>query len=154
MTRRRNAGFTLIELLVTLTIVGMLSSIAVPKFRDVKRRATATQIVGDFAVMRHATLSFYLDSGYFPQEAGSGKIPRNLKNYLPNSYKMKKPQWTLDYENWSAKKGKQYIATGIVIGVSFTTPDTALGRTAMKLIGNAPSFTVGNKYTFLISAFQ
>jgi prepilin-type N-terminal cleavage/methylation domain-containing protein len=153
MMRRRRLGFTIIELLMTLTIVGLLSSIAVPKFRDVRRRATATQIMGDFDVIRHAALSFYVDSGYFPKEAGSGAIPRNLKKYLPTSYKMKKPQWTLDYENWTGKTGKRYVASGIVIGVSITTPDTALGRTAMKLIGNAPGFTLGNKYTFLISAF-
>ena len=146
-------GFTIIELLMTLTIVGLLSSIAVPKFRDIRRRVTAAQIMGDFDVVRHATLSFYVDSQYFPAEAGAGKFPSGLKAYLPNGFKMKKPEWSIDYENWSMKTQSKYTKTGIVIGVSFTTPDTILGRTAMKLVGNAPSFTMGSKYTFLISAF-
>lgn len=154
MTRRRRVGFTMVELLMSMTIVGLLSSIAVPKFREVRRRATATQIMGDFDVMRHATLSFYVDSGYFPKEAGSGKMPAGLKKYLPNKFTFKKPQWTMDYENWTGKKSKAYKSTGIIIGISFTVPDTSLGRTAMALVGNAPAFTIGKKYTFLISAFQ
>jgi prepilin-type N-terminal cleavage/methylation domain-containing protein len=151
VTRRRRAGFTFIELLVVVTIVGILSSIAVPKVLEVRRRATATQIMGDFDVVRHASLSFYVDSQYFPAEAGSGRVPPGLKTYLPTNFSMKKPQWTMDYENWTLKTQSRYTKTGIVIGVSFTTRDKALGQAAMKLIGNAPSFTVGSKYTFMIS---
>lgn len=143
----------MIELMMTLTIVGLLASIAVPKFRDVRRRATAAQLVGDFDVVRFAAISFYVDSLYYPKEAGSGKIPTNLKKYLPNGFKMKKPQWTLDYENWETRTQSKYTKTGIVIGLSFTTSDTALGRTVMVLLGNSPNFTMGSKYTVLISAF-
>jgi prepilin-type N-terminal cleavage/methylation domain-containing protein len=153
MKRSRRVGFTIVELMVAVTIIGLLSSIAIPKFKDVRRKATATQIMGDFDVMRHATMSFYVDSGYFPKEAGSGTVPAGLKKYLPNKYSFKKPQWTMDYENWTSKTSKAYKSTGVIIGISFTVPDTGLGRTAMALVGNAPAFTVGSKYTFLISAF-
>ena len=152
MTRRHRIGFTLVEILMSVTIVALLASIAVPKFRDIKRRATATQILGDFDALRHAVLSFYVDSQYFPKEQSSGKMPANLQPYLPNGFKMKKPQWTLDYENW-AVKGSRVTKTGIVVGVSFTTPDSSLGRTAMSLFGNVPNYTIGTRYTLLISAF-
>ena len=151
MTRRRRIGFTMLELLLTLIIVGLLSTIAIPKFREVRRRATATQIVGDFGVLRHAAMSFYVDSGYFPKEAGSAVVPKGLKKYLPNKYTFKKKQWTMDYENWTGKTSKAYTSSGITIGISFTVPDTNLGRTAMSLMGNNPVFTVGSKYTFLIA---
>ena len=150
---RRRAGFTFIELLMAMTIVGILAAVALPKFRDVRRRASATQILGDFDVLRHAAMSFYVDSGYFPAEAGSAAIPRNLKRYLPNGFKMAKPQWTIDYENWTLQTKTKFTKTGIAVGVSFTTTDKQLGQTAMKLIGNAPSYTMGSKYTFLISGF-
>jgi prepilin-type N-terminal cleavage/methylation domain-containing protein len=153
MTRVRRAGFTFVELMISMTIVALLASIAVPKFRDIRRRATAAQLKGDFEVMRHATLSFFVDSQYFPEEAGTGNIPVNLSRYLPAGFSMKRPQWELDYEHWELKSGSEFTKTDIVIGVSFITVDTALGRTAMKLIANAPSFTVGDRYTFLISAF-
>lgn len=151
--RRARRGFTFVEILMVLTIVGLLSSIAVPKFRDVRRRATAAQILGDFDVMRHAAMSFYADSGHFPTEVTKGKVPAGMEKYLPDNFDMTKPQWTLDYENWALKTQTKYTKTGIVIGVSVTTPDSMLGRTAMKLIGNTPSYTVGKKYTFLVSAF-
>ena len=152
MTGRRD-GFTMIEMIITMMIVAMLSSIAVPKFREIRRRATATQIMGDFDVMRHAALSFYVDSGYFPEAVGPGEIPPGLVRYLPTNFTFVKPEWTMNYENWAGASSPIYQSTGIVVGISFSTPDTNLGRTAMTLIGNAPAFTLDDKYTFLISAF-
>lgn len=146
---RRRPGFTLVELLVVVSVIGVLASVALPKFLDVRRRAMATQLLGDFDVLRHAALSFYVDSGYYPPEAGSAAMPRNLRAYLPNGFSMARAQWTMDYENWPLDRP---LIKG-VIGVSFTTPDTRLGATAMRLAGNRPGFTVGQKYTFVISSF-
>jgi prepilin-type N-terminal cleavage/methylation domain-containing protein len=151
VTNCRRSGFTLIELLISMTIIGILSAVAIPKFREVKRRATATQIVGDFDVVRVATMSFFVDSGYFPQETGSGQIPQNLNKYLPTNFKFAKSQWTLDYENWSSKKGAKYTKTGILVGVSVTTQDQNLGKTAAVMLGNSAQFTMGSKHTFMIS---
>jgi prepilin-type N-terminal cleavage/methylation domain-containing protein len=150
----RRHGFTIIELIITMTIVAMLSSIAVPKFRDVRRRAMATQILGDFDVLRHAALSFYVDSGYFPEPVGPGVAPPGLVRYLPNQFNLTKPQWTMNYESWSAGEAEVFEATGTIVGITVTTEDENLGRTAMVLIGNAPAFAQsGNSYTFLISGF-
>lgn len=150
----------MIELIMTLTIVGLLSAIAVPKFRDVRRRAGATHIVGDFGVIRHAVLSFYVDSQYFPADSKAGELPNNLGPYLPNGFQMAKPEWELDYDNiktttggGSKGKGKGNSSIAQTISLSFTTPDTALGRTAMNYMGNTPSYSVGNKFTLIIAGF-
>lgn len=143
----------MIEVIISMMIVAMLSAIAVPKFREVRRRATATHIMGDFDVMRHAALSFYVDSGYFPEGVGPGRIPPGLVRYLPTNFAFVKPEWTMNYENWAGAESPMYETTGSVVGISFSTSDSSLGRTAMSLIGNAPAFTVDDKYTFLISAF-
>jgi len=148
MRENPEGGFTIVELLVVVTIVGILTSIAIPKFRAVKRRATATQIVGDFDVVRHAAMSFFVDSGYFPPEAGSGATPRNLGPYLPSGFKFTRSDWMMDYENWPTGG----VGGATVIGVSFTTKDQQLGATAMSLLGNSPIFTSGTKkYTVVIS---
>ena len=149
----RRSGFTIIELLMAMTIVGLLSAVVVPKFTEMKRRATATQILGDFGVMRHAAMTFYVDSGYFPRETPRGTLPPNLSTYLPNGFEMKKELWTMDYENWTLRTGTRFTKTGVAIGVSFVIPDEKLAHTAMRLVGNAPAFTVGSKYTFLISGY-
>lgn len=145
----RRSGFTFIELLMVVTIIGILAAIAIPKFRTVKRRATATQMAGDFDVVRHAAMSFYVDSGYFPAEAEAGATPQGLKSYLPTNFTFQRPDWTIDYENWGSHAPT--TKTSVLVGVSFTTPDEQLGQTAMVLLGNAPSFTVGSKYTVMIA---
>jgi len=166
----RRTGFTLLELVLAMTIIGLLSSVAVPKFRDVRRRAVAARIIGDLDAVRIATMNFFIDSTYYPAEAIEGQLPDHLAPYLPTNFMMKRPQWTFDYENWvtttttttgstkSKGKGKgmgttKTTKTETVIGVAFTTSDTALGRTAMKMMGGAPAYTVGNKFWFLIQAF-
>ena len=154
MSRLRRKGFTLIELIITMMIVAMLSSIAVPKFREVRRRALAAQIMGDFDVLRHAAMSFYVDSGYFPEPVGPGQSPPGLVRYLPNQFDLVRPQWTMNYESWTAGEAAVFETAGTIVGITVTTPDENLGRTAMALIGNAPAFAQsGNSYTFLISGF-
>lgn len=150
----RRGGFTFIEVLMVVSIIGILAAVALPKFRDVQRRARATQLLGDFDVLRHATLSFYVDSGYFPPEVSRAAMPRNLRPYLPSGFLMAKPLWTMDYENWELQKRSRFTKTGIAVGISFTTTgDRELGATAMRLAGNRPGYTMGRKYTFLIAGF-
>jgi general secretion pathway protein G len=72
---RGRVGFTFIELLVVVTIVGLLSSIAVPKYRAMKQRAQATNVLGDLQVVRVAVLNYYADYQQFPVEAGPGTAP-------------------------------------------------------------------------------
>jgi prepilin-type N-terminal cleavage/methylation domain-containing protein len=143
MTSTRR-GFTFVELMIVVTIVGILASIAIPKFRDLKRRATAAQILGDFDVVRHAAMTFLTDSGYFPPESGSGQASESMTAYLPTNFKMAKPEWTMDYDHFKIL-GMQIVA------VSFTTPDAKLGQTAMKLMGHSTAFSFGGKYVVVIS---
>ena len=142
--RRSRGGFTFVEMMIVVTIVGILTAIAVPKFRDLKRRATATQIVGDFDVVRHAAMTFLTDSGYFPQESGSGGVPASMGSYLPNNFRTTKPDWSVTYENFK-------VVDLQVVAVSFTTLDPKLGQTALKLLGHSTAFEYGGKYTVVIS---
>ena len=140
----RRRGFTFIELMIVVTVIGIVAAIALPKFRDLKRRATATQIVGDFGVVRHAAMTFLTDSGYFPPEAGSGGVPPSLASYLPNNFRTTRSEWSVNYENFK-------LLDIQVVAVSFKTADPQLGQTAMKLMGHSTAFEYGGKYTVVIS---
>lgn len=58
--RRRTAGFTLIELLSVVAIIGVLSSIAIPKLSGIIEKARVAKAIGD---LRTISIDLYsLDS--------------------------------------------------------------------------------------------
>lgn len=53
----RRCGFTIIELLATLTLIGLLSGIAVPRYRDLAERARVAKAIGDIRALQTDLLS-------------------------------------------------------------------------------------------------
>ena len=150
MMRRRRRGFTFVELMIAMTVVGILAAIAVPKYIDLKRRANTTKVLGDFEAVRVAVMSFYADSSYFPMESAAGDIPPHLQKYLPIGFRFQNSQWSLDYENWDVGQ-QDFTNANALIGVTVTTQDPELGEATSRIMGSVPQFSVGNKYTFMIS---
>jgi prepilin-type N-terminal cleavage/methylation domain-containing protein len=58
-------GFTLIELLIVVVIIGILVSIAVPKFRNSKDRAIISQMKSDLRNMVTAQESYLADAATY-----------------------------------------------------------------------------------------
>jgi type IV pilus assembly protein PilA len=54
-------GFTLLELLVTITIVGILSAIAVPQYRQYRARAFDTRARFDLETVALAEEAYFMD---------------------------------------------------------------------------------------------
>ena len=65
---RSNGGFTLIELLVVVTIIGMLTSIAVPIFRDYSIRVRLAEAGRVFSPVKTGYTIFYNETGNLPTE--------------------------------------------------------------------------------------
>lgn len=55
-------GFSLIELLVTLTIVAILSAIAVPQFQKYRGRAFDAHALSDLSAVALAQEAYYMDN--------------------------------------------------------------------------------------------
>jgi general secretion pathway protein G len=55
--RNRRRGFTLIELLAAMSIIGILASIAIPKFSEVIERARVAKAIGDLKAITTDILS-------------------------------------------------------------------------------------------------
>src|SRR5438874_247666 len=66
MVTRRLSGFTLIELLVALTILGLLLSIAVPRYFGSVSRAEEAVLKENLYVLRDAMDKYYGDTGRYP----------------------------------------------------------------------------------------
>ena len=143
-------GFTFVEMLICMIIVGLLSSVAVPKYIDLKRRASTTRVVGDFQVLRVAAISFFGDSAYYPAEAGPGEMPAHLDKYLPNGFTFRRPGWTLDYENWDVGESS-FSTTSQVIAITLIPDDPVLAQTTLSVMGGVPAYLEGNTVTFIIS---
>jgi prepilin-type N-terminal cleavage/methylation domain-containing protein len=144
--RIRRGGFSLVELLVTLTIVGVLSSIAVPRYKGIKLRAQSAQVIGDFDVVRQAALNFYVDSGAFPGEASAGVVPGGLEKYLPSHFVFSNADWQLDYESVSMGPGpgEQFV------GIAAITTEERLADIVMQTLSQGV-MKQGKKVTFIIA---
>ena len=55
-------GFTLLELLIVVLIIGILASIAIPKFANTKEKAYATSMLSDLRNLVTAQESYFADN--------------------------------------------------------------------------------------------
>jgi general secretion pathway protein G len=61
-------GFTLIELLVVMSIIGLLLTLAVPRYFHTVERSRETILKHDLAVLRDAIDKYYGDLNQYPEE--------------------------------------------------------------------------------------
>ncbi len=61
-------GFTLIELLIVTVIIGLLASIAIPSFGDVRQRAYNSAALSDLSSTALAIEEHFADSNALPDE--------------------------------------------------------------------------------------
>ena len=62
---KSSRGFTLIELLIVVVIIGILASIAIPKFANTKEKAYIASMKSDLRNLATAEEAFLFDSLYY-----------------------------------------------------------------------------------------
>ena len=75
---KANRGFTLIELLIVVVIIGILASIAIPKFANTKEKAYLASMKADLRNLATAEEAFLFDSLTYTTTLG-------LLNYAPSA---------------------------------------------------------------------
>ena len=77
MSRRRR-GFTFIEILIVMIVIGILASLGLLKYMDLRHRALAAQAIADLEAVRLAGYSSWYETGVWPAEVAPGIVPRGL----------------------------------------------------------------------------
>ncbi len=141
-------GFTLIELLVVFVVLGILSSIAVLKYIDLRMSAHAARVAADFNAIKIATYAYYTDDYKWPAEASAGVIPPELVPILSDGYTFVKDVYTLDYDYFPiAGSGPG----SFIVGVTVTTTDPKLMTKLEQILGrNMPFLASGGSLTYII----
>jgi prepilin-type N-terminal cleavage/methylation domain-containing protein len=89
---RTRAGFTMIELAVVVTLIGVLSVIAIPKYRHALERARATQAFSTMAQIQASQERYAIERGHY-----ANKLQRlDLDGSLPLGFRLA----TLESGNW------------------------------------------------------
>jgi prepilin-type N-terminal cleavage/methylation domain-containing protein len=141
-------GFTLIELLVVFVVLGILSSISLLKYIDLRKTAQAARVASDFNAIKIATYTYYSDATTWPAEVGPGVIPPELVPFLSSGYSFVRDVYTLDYDYFpvSGSGPGAYI-----VGVTVTTTDPALMTKLEQILGRSmPFLAAGGALTYII----
>jgi len=79
---KRSAGFTLIELMIVVTIIGILASIAIPRFAQMLEKSREGQTKGNLNSIHSAASIYYGDQrGVWPTTL-STSLSYAFSNYL------------------------------------------------------------------------
>ena len=147
MNRR---GFTFIELLIVLAVIGILTTLGVLRYIDLRNHAIASGVVSELNAIRLATYNYWADRNTFPPDAGAGVTPVGMTPYLRNGFSFARTQYTFDYENF-AGTADGGASAGLQVGIVVTTVDNGLAAIlARRAAGGLPSFMVGNTLTYVI----
>jgi len=78
--RRRRSGFTLIELMIVLSIIGILSAVAIPTLARLQLRASTAEAGSNLSAIRRAQGAWYAEQGSYlaaaPSPATNGGAKR------------------------------------------------------------------------------
>jgi type IV pilus assembly protein PilA len=115
--RRSHTGFTLIELLVVIVIIGLLASIAIPKFSTVKQKGYKAQAISDLTSLRLAEETFFADSNRYAMLS-------ELSTYS-STYGVGVSLISQSTSSWSATLTHPHLP-GVVCGIAIATTNPVM----------------------------
>ena len=91
-------GFATLEVILMVMVIGVLASVAVPRFTNISAKANTAKIQSDLSTLDTAISIYYMENGSYPQN-----ISTDLKDYVKDVEKLKPPKGSA-YVNGTATK--------------------------------------------------
>ncbi len=106
---RTDGGFTLAELMLVVASIGLLSSIAMPAFTQVRESSQNGAYICDLKIAKGAFIVYSIERGRYPADTTPGIMPNGMDEYL-RGMKWAAPtpiggQWDWDYRQFGCVAG-------------------------------------------------
>lgn len=148
MTRR---GWTFVELMIVIVIVGVLTNIAIPKLSNMRRRAEAARVIGDFRAVRTAAFDRFAADGTFPPSGAWGDVPPELAVSLPQGFTFDHGELVYRWRRWSLPDGMpQQKDQTVLLGFEVRTSDSRLMQSIKGLYTGPLAFGDATSVTLVI----
>ena len=109
-------GFTLVEIMIVVSIIALLTTIAVPAFLKYQRDTQDALYMSQLRIAKDAFKCYYIKHGAYPPDVWHGVQPPEIVPYLPNlNWSNATPiggLWDWDEDNFD-----------VVCGLSIRLPD-------------------------------
>lgn len=130
--RSRESGFTLLELIIVLAIIGILASIAVPRFARAPKRAKEAVLKTNLHTIRESIDQYYADKTYYPDSLEALVDEGYLREVPQDPFTESSSTWYLIYSEESGDVPIEDITSGPgIFDVRSTSDQIALDGTAV-----------------------
>ena len=112
---KKQRGFSLVELLTVVSILGVLSSIAIGNYQLYQKRARASVVGYDLKVFKDSILAHYSSEGSMPESSVVGHVPPGMTETMPFKFAAKST-FGQDYQ-WlkvSSSEGQITLTQGFI----------------------------------------
>lgn len=88
-------GFNIIELMVVVSIIGLLSMLAIPNIRRTAELTEAVALANNVRVLTDAVELYGMSSGSYPGLWKSGNLPPEAVQNLPSTWEQSEFPWVI-----------------------------------------------------------
>ncbi|MBR2179125.1 MAG: prepilin-type cleavage/methylation domain-containing protein [Selenomonadaceae bacterium] len=100
--RLNERGFATLEVILMITVLGILSAVAIPRFTAITTSANTAKVQADLSTLDTAIALYQMDNGTPPTD-----LKNNLKDYVDNIEDLKPPSGNI-YVNGEEKTASSY----------------------------------------------